>query len=238
MLQAHHKLRNNEVVVWIGFEEAFPLKKWMEEEAGLDLMNIKMAERDNLEEKKDELKNLLKSEDPKVIFCDEFKNHFAHQEHPDDPVLTWLSELAGKQGSDIVLCLPKEPEFSNGVPPNVVLLSLGNPHRQGYQPHMMAQYLSVDMPKTDLSDLHHQGRPTLWLNFDKEATAREMMKKVKEQLVIVGGESRTWMPSTGMVICKPSDKSEELRETLPDRWTVEDYFSIFGAEAEVTVAHV
>ena len=58
MLQAHHKLRNNEVVVWIGFEEAFPLKKWMEEEAGLDGMNYEMAEEDDLGEKKDELKNI------------------------------------------------------------------------------------------------------------------------------------------------------------------------------------
>ena len=53
------------------------MKKWMEEEAGLDLMNIKMAERDNLEEKKDELKNLLKSENPKVILCDEFKKLYS-----------------------------------------------------------------------------------------------------------------------------------------------------------------
>ena len=235
MLQAHHKLRNNEVVVWIGFEESLRLKKWMEEEAGLDGLSYKIAE--NLNLKKDELTNLLKSENPQVIFCDEFKNRFAYEEHQDHRVLTWLSELAGKQGSDIVLCLPKEPEFSNGVPPNVVLLSLGNPHRQGYQPHMMAQYLyDLRFSPKRLPGLQ-QGRPTLWLNFDKEATAREMMKKVKEQLVREG-ESRTWMPSTGMVICKPSDKSEELRETLPDRWTVEDYFSIFGAEAEVTVAHV
>ena len=120
-----------------------------------------------------------------------------------------------------------------------MLLPLSNPHRQGYQPHMMAQYLNDQsiFPritlKTDLPDLH-PGRPTLWLNFDKMATVREMMEKVKEQLVIGEGDS-----STGMVICDYKKQvEEELRETLPDRWTVEDYFSIFGAEAEVTVAHV
>ena len=235
----YHKLRNNEVMVYIGFKEALPLKKWMEEEAGLDGMDYTMAEHVVFDVKKDELKNLLKSENQKVIFCDEFKDPYS--ENPGDPDLTSLSELAGKKGSDIVVCLPKEPEFSNRKPDNVVLLPLSNPHRQGYQPYMLAQYLMNRSPKTVLPGMH-QGRPTLWLNFDKKATARKMMeevkkqlrkmmKKEKEQLVIGQEESRT-----GMVIC--SYDKEEVRGTLPARWTVEDASSIFGAEAQVTVAHV
>ena len=42
-----------------------------------------------------------------------------------------------------------------------------------------------------------------------------------------------------MVICYDNEEvEEEVRDTLPNRWTVESFFSIHGAEAEVTVAHV
>ena len=74
MLQAQHKLRNNEVVVYIGFERAFLLKKWMEEEAGLEEMDYRMTEHNFFDNKKDELKNILKNEKAFLVFsCAQLK---------------------------------------------------------------------------------------------------------------------------------------------------------------------
>ena len=153
----------------------------------------------------------------------------------------WLDSLAAT--ADIIVCAkPSSDTYRVNAPPfsvtppsgsHILSFQLRTPHRQGWQPRQMSNYLTSHFNRRVLrSDMEESvenlpaSLPLLWLHFKQEDWRQEVVEKVMDLL----GEDKQ---KTGIWIQSDVRTIEEVTG-LPKSWRALGSGQVHGIEAEVT----